>query len=60
MNACGGTNYMSLLSLTSFVNQFFKCRLYHAKQYFGNLEFAVQESAQESAKPLGLPLTGPT
>ena len=51
---------MSLLSLTSFVNQFFKCRLYLAKQYFGNSESAVQESAQESAKPIGLPLIGPT
>ena len=60
INGCGGTKYMSLLPLTSIVNQFFKCRLYLAKQYFANSESAVQQSAQESAKPLGLPLAGPT
>ena len=52
MNACEGTKYLSLLSLTSIVNQFFNGRLYLAEQYFAK--------SLESAKPLSLPLASPT
>ena len=60
MNVGWGTKYISFISLTSIINTFFKGWLYLAKQYFAKSESAVQESAQESAKPPGLPLAGHT